>query len=68
MRWFSRDKEKSIDSFILEEMDTVSMALTNATHLNLEVEIVTYALQNMKDNPNLTIGEAITMAYFEWVK
>jgi hypothetical protein len=68
MRWFSRDKEKSTDSFILEEMDTVSMALTNATHLNLEVEIVTYAIQNMKDNPNLTIGEAITMAYFEWVK
>jgi hypothetical protein len=68
MRWFSRDKEKSTDSFILEEMDTVSMALTNATHLNLEVEIVTYAIQNMKDNPNLTIGEAITMAYFEWAK
>jgi hypothetical protein len=68
MGWFSRDKEKPIDSFILEEMDTVSMALTNATHLNLEVEIVTYALQNMKDNSNLTIGEAITMAYFEWVK
>jgi hypothetical protein len=68
MGWFSRDKEKSTDSFILEEMDTVSMALTNATHLNLEVEIVTYAIQNMKDNPNLTIGEAITMAYFEWAK
>jgi len=68
MGWFSKDKEKPIDSFILEEMDTVSMALTNATHLNLEVEIVTYAIQNMKDNPNLTIGEAITMAYFEWAK
>jgi hypothetical protein len=68
MGWFSKDKEKPIDSFILEEMDTVSMALSNATHLNLEVEIVTYALQNMKNNPNLTIGEAITMAYFEWAK
>ena len=68
MGWFSRNKEKVTDSFILEEMDTVSMALSNATHLNLEVEIVTYAIQNMKDNPNLTIGEAITMAYFEWAK
>ncbi len=68
MGWFSRNKEKVTDSFILEEMDTVSMALSNATHLNLEVEVVTYAIQNMKDNPNLTIGEAITMAYFEWAK
>jgi hypothetical protein len=68
MGWFSRNKEKITDSFILEEMDTVSMALSNATHLNLEVEVVTYAIQNMKDNPNLTIGEAITMAYFEWAK
>jgi hypothetical protein len=68
MGWFSKNKEKITDSFILEEMDTVSMALSNATHLNLEVEIVTYAIQNMKDNPNLTVGEAITMAYFEWAK
>ena len=68
MGWFSSNKEKITDSFILEEMDTVSMALSNATHLNLEVEVVTYAIQNMKDNPNLTIGEAITMAYFEWAK
>jgi len=68
MGWFSRNNEKVTDSFILEEMDTVSMALSNATHLNLEVEVVTYAIQNMKDNPNLTIGEAITMAYFEWAK
>jgi len=68
MGWFTSNKEKQTDSFILEEMDTVSMALTNAQHLNLEVEVVTYALQNMKDNPNLTIGEAITMAYFEWAK
>ena len=68
MGWFSKNKEKVTDSFLLEEMDTVSMALSNAAHLNLEVEVVTYAIQNMKDNPNLTIGEAITMAYFEWAK
>ena len=68
MGWFTSSKEKQVDSFILEEMDTVSMALTNAQHLNIEVEVITYALQNMKDNPNLTIGEAITMAYFEWAK
>lgn len=68
MGWFTSSKEKQVDSFIIEEMDTVSMALTNASHLNIEVEVITYALQNMKDNPNLTIGEAITMAYFEWAK
>ena len=60
MGWFTSSKEKQVDSFILEEMDTVSMALTNAQHLNIEVEVITYALQNMKDNPNLTIGEKDT--------
>jgi len=52
----------------LNEMDTVSIALANAYQMSLEVEVVTWALKYMKENPNLTIDEAITMGYSEWVK
>jgi len=67
MGWF-KSKNKISNPDIIEEMDVVANALSNAIYLKLETEIVTYALQHMKDNPNLTIGEAITMAYFEWAK
>ena len=33
-----------------------------------EVEITAWALFYMKENPNLTISEAITMGYMEWIK
>jgi len=52
----------------IDETDTVSMALANAYQMSLEVEVVTWALKYMKENPSLTIDEAITMAYFEWIK
>lgn len=48
--------------------DAVSFALANAYQMSLEVEVVTWALKYMKENPNLTIDEAITMGYYEWVK
>ena len=48
--------------------DAVSIALANAYQMSLEVEVVTWALKYMKENPNLTIDEAITMGYYEWVK
>lgn len=52
----------------LNNTDTVSFALANAYQMSLEVEVVTWALKYMKENPNLTIDEAITMGYSEWVK
>ena len=52
----------------LNNTDTVSFALANAYQMSLEVEVVTWALKYMKENPNLTIDEAITMGYSEWIK
>lgn len=52
----------------LNNTDTVSFALANAYQMSLEVEVVTWALKYMKENPSLTIDEAITMGYYEWVK
>jgi hypothetical protein len=53
---------------LVSEMDTVAMVLEQSCEENLEVEVVTWALRYMKENPSLTISEAITMGFYEWVK
>jgi hypothetical protein len=66
-RWLKK-QEKQEDTDILSAMDQVSMALQHSREESLEVEVVTWALMFMKENPSLTVSEAITMGYFEWVK
>jgi hypothetical protein len=53
---------------LVSEMDTVAMVLEQSSEENLAVEVVTWALRYMKENPSLTISEAITMGFYEWVK
>ena len=50
-----------------EELKTVDHALRHAKEQNLEAEMVTFALRIMKTNPKLSVGEAITIAYFQCV-
>jgi hypothetical protein len=66
--WFFTNGRKAQYNGTLNEIDAVSIALANAYQMSLEVEVVTWALKYMKENPNLTIDEAITMGYYEWVK
>ena len=68
--WFfiNGRKAQHIIQAPIHEMDTVQFALANAYQMSLEVEVVTWALKYMKENPNLTIDEAITMGYYEWIK
>jgi hypothetical protein len=53
---------------LVSEMDAVATALEQSREEGLEVEVVTWALRYMKNDPTLTISEAITMGYYEWVK
>ena len=53
---------------IIESMDVVSDALNDADGFDLQTEVVTFALQAMKDNPKLEISEAIMIGFNEWVK
>ena len=53
---------------LVSDMDTIAMVLEQSSEENLEVEVVTWALRYMKENPSLTISEAITMGFYEWVK
>ena len=51
-----------------KEITTVSYLLTLANTYKLEAEIVTFALKYMKEDPSLTIEEAMSMGYEEWIK
>jgi hypothetical protein len=53
---------------IHKSLDIVDAILHDARDFKLETEVVTWALKYMKRNPNLTISDAITLAYEEWVK
>jgi hypothetical protein len=49
-------------------MDAINNALNGAREYGLEVEVVYWALKAMKEDPSLTIEEAIEAGYWEWVK
>ena len=53
---------------ILKEFRAVRLTLGEAIEAGLEVEVVVFALKAMKENPSLTIEEAILIGYDEWVK
>lgn len=53
---------------ITKSMDVVASALHEAAKHNLQIEVVTWALKYMKEDPTISIEEAITMGLNEWVK
>jgi len=52
----------------IDELLIVADFLDDAKKYGLEAEVVTFALKYMKENPSLTISQAITYGYDEWVK
>ena len=56
-----------INSEIIEELQIVDNLLLNAAEYGLQSEVVTWALQNMKENPDLSIGDAMEISYSEWI-
>lgn len=52
----------------LSEFETIQNVLKSASKYNMEVEVVWYALKYMKENPLLTIEEAIYLGHDEWMK
>ena len=69
LKWFFTNGNKSNkETLHIDGMDCVAIALHDARQVGLETEVVTWALMYMKENPSLSISEAITMGYYEWVK
>ena len=52
----------------IKELSYVDHLLKLAEGYNLEAEVVVFALKVMKENPSLTIEQAMDIGYEEWVK
>ena len=53
---------------IHRSLDIVEHVLNESHDLGCMVEVVTYALKMMKENPKLQISDAIVASINEWVK
>jgi hypothetical protein len=53
---------------ILEELKAAHHALVNAKEYDLEAEVFVWSLIHLKENPGLTIEEAIEKGHDEWIK
>jgi hypothetical protein len=49
-------------------LNVVHDALKIASDYNLEAEVMAYAMIFLKDNPKITISEAIQCGLNEWIK
>jgi hypothetical protein len=58
--------QKNID--IIEELNVADSVIRQAFSDNLAAEVFVFAMKAMKENPNLSISEAIYMGYDEWIK
>ena len=66
--FFTNGRKINNEALHIDGMDCVAITLHDAKLQGLETEVVTWALIYMKNNPSLSISEAITMGYYEWVK
>jgi len=69
--WFFTNGRKAQykDNYVMEkDLENISDTLDQAKKSNLDTEVVAWALMYMKKNPNLTITEAMTLGYYEWIK
>lgn len=49
-------------------LEVVDIVLKDAMDFGMEIEVVTWALKLMKNNPKMDISDAIITSYEEWVK
>lgn len=49
-------------------LDVVGVFIEDAGKYGLVAEVVLYALQYMKSNPDKSIEDAMNYGYYEWIK
>lgn len=52
----------------VEELNTANNILKDAEQNGMQVEVVYYALKFMKEDPKLTITDALMLGHDEWIK
>lgn len=62
-----KKKQRAAEEFS-RSLDVVDWVLQEARDLKIEVEVVTFALKFMKEDPEMDISSAIMAAYDNWVK
>jgi peptide subunit release factor 1 (eRF1) len=67
-RIVSRKKKQRAAEEFSRSLDVVDWVLQEARDLRIEVEVVTFALRFMKEDPALDISTAMMAAYDNWVK
>jgi peptide subunit release factor 1 (eRF1) len=67
-RIVSRKKKQRAAEEFSRSLDVVDWVLQEARDLRIEVEVVTFALKFMKEDPDLDISTAMMAAYDNWVK
>ena len=64
---YSKKKKRAPEEFS-RSLDVVDWVLQEAVDLKVEVEVVTFALKLMKEDPTLNISDAIMFAYEDWLR
>lgn len=52
----------------MPDLDFINICLNKASDYNLEAEVIWAALQAMKQDPSLSINEAMQAGMDEWIK
>jgi len=63
-----KQSESSISKLLNKDINIIGGILTEASEYNLETEVVTWALKEMKENPKLELWEAMNLGANEWLK
>lgn len=53
---------------IKEQMDAVLYSMVCAKAYGLEIEVITFAMRYLKDNPDKGVKEALSYGLNEWIK
>jgi hypothetical protein len=56
------------NTFSQEEADFINKWLDNGIEHGVEIEMIYFSLLAMKNNPNLSITEALIEGFNEWIK
>lgn len=51
-----------------QDLELIEALLSEADEYGLTGEVVAFSLKEMKENPSLSVSEAIIIGYNEWIK
>ena len=62
------EMHEPIQESVSDALDYVKYTLEEAKEWHMETEVVVWALKYMKDDPTLTIKQAMSYSFNDWIK